>query len=223
MLQDDRVKGKFEGALDYRARQYAERKRPEWEHEWEQRRQLREMAERREQAIRDRDPDAALQVLSEQQAADRRYLEGLRGSEPTDHEVARAEAAALRFFNEMPEEARAPLYGKTYPGSKLDGIQAFHQDAVRALAKHEAAQERERWKKDAEPALRKELLSRLNGGEEPPDLGGGGAPGQRVVTDDDVGRMTLEEYDAHFDEKGRPKPGVAYRPGGKNSVSLVRT
>jgi hypothetical protein len=31
---------------------------------------------------------------------------------------------------------------------------------------------------------------------------------ERVVTDADVSRMSLEEYDQHFDEKGRPKPGV---------------
>jgi len=35
--------------------------------------------------------------------------------------------------------------------------------------------------------------------------------GNTIVHGDDVAKMSLQEYDRYFDERGRPRPGVVYR------------
>lgn len=62
-----------------------------------------------------------------------------------------------------------------------------------------------------ESALRKSVMSELNGDEPVPERDSG-TPGRvREVTDEMIAAMSLAEYEALFDENGRPKPGVRHR------------
>jgi hypothetical protein len=62
-----------------------------------------------------------------------------------------------------------------------------------------------------ESALRKSVMSEINGDEPVPERDSG-TPGRvREVTDEMIAAMTLREYEALFDENGKPKPGVRHR------------
>jgi hypothetical protein len=62
-----------------------------------------------------------------------------------------------------------------------------------------------------ESALRKSVLSEVNGDEPVPERESG-TPGRvREVTDEQIANMTLQQYEALFDENGHPKPGVRHR------------
>jgi hypothetical protein len=54
-------------------------------------------------------------------------------------------------------------------------------------------------------------MSEINGDEPVPERDSG-TPGRvREVTDEMIAAMTLREYEALFDENGKPKPGVRHR------------
>lgn len=71
----------------------------------------------------------------------------------------------------FPKEVVDSLAGKTYEGSHADGVVAYIAEITKAS---EAAQ-RARWEKDERPALRKQILTELNGGEPSIDSSSGGA------------------------------------------------
>jgi hypothetical protein len=64
-------------------------------------------------------------------------------------------------------------------------------------------------------------LSEVNGSEPVPEREGGTPSRVRVVTDEQVAAMSLREYDALFDENGRPRPGVQHRP--TRGIPIQRT
>ena len=65
--------------------------------------------------------------------------------------------------------------------------------------------------RERESALRKSILSEINGNEPVPEREGGTSSRVRVVTDEQIAAMSLAEYDALFDENGHPRPGVQHR------------
>lgn len=110
----------------------------------------------------------------------------------------------------LPEESRRALAQKDY-GADLTAREAFLEDVFKAYGEHVLAEARASWNKEDRAALetevRGEAALRIN-----LDTGAGTPPGARVVTDEDVARMDLTEYEKYFDERGEPKDGVVYRP-----------
>jgi hypothetical protein len=62
-----------------------------------------------------------------------------------------------------------------------------------------------------ESALRKSILSEMNGDEPVPERENGTPSRVREITDEQIANMSLTEYEALFDEHGRPKSGVRHR------------
>lgn len=81
-------------------------------------------------------------------------------------------------------------------------------------ARFEAKREKARWEKEELPAHRQRWLAEQNGAEPSPETESNGAPaGQRVLTDEQIDRMSLKEFEAVWDmERNQPKKGYRWRP-----------
>jgi len=95
------------------------------------------------------------------------------------------------------------------------GFKRWLPALIEAQAEHLAGQP-ERQKKLEEkiaPALRARLIAEMNGTEPVADSGGGKAPTQRQITDEQINAMSKEEWLQVYDMKtGQFKPGVVYKP-----------
>lgn len=131
----------------------------------------------------------------------------------------RAEAAAgasapfmdgiASFQKTLPESIQREVAGRTFGAGKgyAEGVQEYVSFIVDEAVKLGVERELKR----RESALRKSVMSEVNG-EEPVPERDGGTPGRvREVTDEQIAVMSLAEYDALFDENGHPKPGVRHR------------
>ena len=93
--------------------------------------------------------------------------------------------------------------GKGQAAGVAEYLQTLHDEAVK-LAVEKELQRRE-------SALRKSVLSEVYGDEQVPERESG-TPGRvREVTDEQIEAMSMREYEALFDENGKPKPGVRHR------------
>jgi hypothetical protein len=110
--------------------------------------------------------------------------------------------AVRNFQAGLPEEVQREVQGKNY-----DSFGAYLSAVQDAAIRHGVSEE----VKKRSGALEKAELSATVGSEQSPELDGGPAQAYREITDAQVAAMTLEEYDRHFDEKGRPRPGVRVR------------
>ena len=110
-----------------------------------------------------------------------------------------------RFQQTLPESVQHDVAGKTFGEGKPwnEGLQEYLSYLV--------DQSTELRLKERESALRKSILSEVNGNEPVPEREGGTPARVRVVTDEQVAAMSLREYDALFDENGHPRPGVQHR------------
>jgi hypothetical protein len=110
-----------------------------------------------------------------------------------------------RFQQTLPEPVQREVAGKTFGEGRPwnEGLQEYLSYLVDSATKLRL-QERE-------SALRKSILSEINGSEPVPEREGGTPSRVRVVTDEQIAAMSLREYDALFDEDGRPRPGVQHR------------
>ena len=110
-----------------------------------------------------------------------------------------------RFQQTLPEAVQKEVGGKNYGEGKTwsEGAVEYMAHLVESATKHRLA--------ERESALRKSILSEINGNEPVPEREGGTPPRVRVVTDEQVAAMTLAEYEALFDENGHPRPGVQHR------------
>jgi hypothetical protein len=126
--------------------------------------------------------------------------------------------AVADFHATLPEPVQQALTTRTYdqPSNK-ERFVAYLADVAEQMAEHRFKERmeatRKAWEKEVLPALQKRALAEVRGGEPAPDLDGGAAAGRRVVYDSDLPELSDEEYDALFDGRGEPKPGVVYRPG----------
>lgn len=119
----------------------------------------------------------------------------------------------------QPEEvnvAAAERMGEVPQGSSWeDGFRKWLDAYVVVRSEHLAAQPeaKQRAERDLTPAVRARVLADMNGTEPTADSGSGRPKRSRTITDDDIARMDLDEYMTVWDvEKGRPKPGVTYKP-----------
>jgi len=113
------------------------------------------------------------------------------------------------FQQSLPESIQKEVAGKTFGEGKgqAAGVAEYLQFIADARTKLEVDKELQR----RESALRKSVLTEVNGDEPVPEREGG-TPGRvREVTDEQIAAMSLKEYEALFDEDGRPKPGVRHR------------
>lgn len=93
--------------------------------------------------------------------------------------------------------------GKGQAAGVAEYLQFLHDESVKLGVERELQRR--------ESALRKSVLSEVNGDEPVPERESG-TPGRvREVTDEQIEAMTMSEYNALFDENGRPKPGVRHR------------
>jgi hypothetical protein len=118
-----------------------------------------------------------------------------------------------QFQAKLPPEVQAEVQGKTYGVGKshAEGVAEYLDAVVQAALRHGQQQVVEQELQRREPALRKAWLSETNAGQPVPELDGGRAAVAREITDEQVGRMGLAEYDQYFDERGQPRPGTRVR------------
>ena len=117
--------------------------------------------------------------------------------------------AVAAFQSSFDPEVQQQVQGKTYGAGK--SAQEGFVEYLKALTEAEVNHRTEKELKRREPAMRKAFLSEANGAQPVPELDGGRAASVREITDEQVGRMTLAEYNDHFDENGRPRPGTRVR------------
>ena len=116
------------------------------------------------------------------------------------------------FQSQLPEEIQRSVAGRTFGEGKgqAAGVAEYLQFVSDERTKLKE-QELEREFQRRESALRKSVLSEVNGDEPVPERESG-TPGRvREVTDEQIEAMSLKEYEALFDENGAPKPGVRHR------------
>lgn len=111
-----------------------------------------------------------------------------------------------QFQRTLPTAVQEAIQGKNY-----NSVAEYMQAAVAAAKDYELQQAVQAEIKKREPALRKAELSATVGAEQTPERDSGPTPGVREITDAEIERMSLAEYDRYFDEHGKPKGGVRVR------------
>lgn len=175
--------------------------------------------------------DLRVQKLQEQQARDRQQQAKLEASANNDlyslgemtqrelqTQLASQQAAqaagpfmdgVVQFQKNLPEAIQQEVSGKAFGAGKshAEGVAEYLSFVTDQAVKLGVERELQR----RESALRKSVMSEINGDEPVPERDSG-TPGRvREVTDEQIAAMSLTEYDALFDENGRPKPGVRHR------------
>ena len=114
-----------------------------------------------------------------------------------------------KFQAKLPQSVQEDVAGKVFgAGQAFDvGFEEYLSYVVNSATKLGV----EAGLRERESALRKSILSEINGTEPVPEREGGTPSRVRVVTDEQIAAMSLAEYDALFDENGHPRPGVQHR------------
>jgi hypothetical protein len=115
----------------------------------------------------------------------------------------------VQFQKNLPEAIQQEVSGKAFGAGKshAEGVAEYLSFVTDQAVKLGVEKELQR----RESALRKSVMNEINGDEPVPERDSG-TPGRvREVTDEQIAAMSLTEYDALFDENGRPKPGVRHR------------
>jgi len=167
-------------------------------------------------------------VRAQKEAEDRQKLEAAQNNDLyTLGEIAQreiqqqaAQQAAARatgpfmdgvvlFQQQLPEQLQKLVAGRTFGEGKgqaagvAEYLQFLHDEGVK-LATEQSVRARE-------SALRKSVLTEVNGNEPTPERESGTPSRVREVTDEQIEAMSLKEYNALFDENGHPRPGVRHR------------
>lgn len=91
-------------------------------------------------------------------------------------------------------------------------LKTLIEQAKEHSASERIQQERAKWEKDELPTYKSRWLAERNGSEPSPETDGGPAPGVRELTDEVIGAMSLDEFQAVWDMKtDKPKQGYRYR------------
>ena len=115
----------------------------------------------------------------------------------------------MLFQKNLDDKIQQEVSGKTFGAGKshAEGVAEYMQFITDEAVKLGVEKELRR----RESALRKSVMTEVNGDEPVPERDSG-TPGRvREVTDEQIAAMSLREYEALFDENGRPKPGVRHR------------
>lgn len=167
--------------------------------------QERERAERERQEAYQR---GDLYALGQLQATDYAAQEQSQKAQ-ADLATSPFMSAVRKWQEKLPPAVQAEVQGRQFaPGGTLEDGFLEYLDAVKnASLKHGFDEEIKR----REPALRKAFLSETVGSESTPERESGRATYVREITDEQIGAMSLEEYNEAFDDKGRPRNGVQVR------------
>jgi hypothetical protein len=134
-----------------------------------------------------------------------REMQTQLASQQSAQALAPAMDAIVLFQKDLPETIQRDVSGKAFGVGKTpaEGMAEYMRYIVDKAVELGIGKR--------ESALRKSMLSEMNGDEPVPERDSG-TPGRvREVTDEQIANMSLAEYDALFDENGRPKPGVRHR------------
>ena len=134
-----------------------------------------------------------------------RELQGRLASQQAAQAAGPFMDGVVAFQKQLPEAIQKEISGKAFGEGKsyAEGVAEYMAYVVDRAVKLEASKR--------ESAIRKSVMSEINGDEPVPERDSG-TPGRvREVTDEQIAAMSLREYDALFDENGRPKPGVRHR------------
>lgn len=174
------------------------------------------MAQRvtREQVARQQIEDAEREKAAAWQRGDYYRLGELSAPELEAQQLQAQQARATEPFMQsmieyqkaLPTEVQIEIQGKNY-ASMADYLKAAHEATVR----YEVDQRVQSEIKKREPALAKAALSATVGAEQSPERPGGTTPGVREITDAEIERMSLSEYEQYFDGNGHPRNGVRLR------------
>jgi hypothetical protein len=165
-----------------------------------------EQEERRLSDLRKSNPYQYVEELEAREQADQLS----KSQQAQVHSVVGDFDGILRAqLGRLPDATRRELAARDY-GSDLDARSKFLEAVMESYAEHKVTEAREAWKTQdreafgtevrGEAALRYQL-----------DTGAGTPPGARVLTDEDIARMDLPEYEKYFDEHGEPRDGVIVR------------
>lgn len=158
--------------------------------------QAAEVAEReRQDAWRRGDLYRLGELYSPEQEARAQQVQQVQASEPFMQQVT-------QFQSKLPAEVQAQVSGRNFAS-----FEAYLDALVEAKANHVAEAEL----KKRQPALDKAELSATVGAEPSPERNGGPSPGVREITDAEIERMSLAEYERYFDENGHARNGVRVR------------
>lgn len=166
LLKDDRIAGRIGQVADKRAREIAAKQKADDDLRRQQEADRAEEARLR--ALRQDNPVAYASEMERRDAtADAIKEEAARQARlASDVGKSLAEYVKANYTKETYES----LAGKTYEGmTYAQGITAY----IDELNKAERASLRAQWEKDELPALRKKILTELNGGEPPIDASTG--------------------------------------------------
>ena len=134
-----------------------------------------------------------------------RDLQGQLASQQAAQQAAPFMDGVVAFQKQLPEAIQKEISGKAFGQGKsyAEGVAEYMAHVVDKAVELEV--------RKRESALRKSVMGEINGDEPVPERDSG-TPGRvREVTDEQIAAMSLREYDALFDENGRPKPGVRHR------------
>jgi hypothetical protein len=134
-----------------------------------------------------------------------RELQGQLASQQAAQAAGPFMDGVVAFQKQLPEAIQKEISGKAFGQGKTyaEGVAEYMAYVVDRAVKLEAQKR--------ESAIRKSVMSEINGDEPVPERDSG-TPGRvREVTDEMIAAMSLQEYEALFDENGRPKPGVRHR------------
>jgi hypothetical protein len=134
-----------------------------------------------------------------------RELQQQLASQQSAQTVAWAMDGVTKFQLTLDPSVQREVSGQTFGADKTpaEGLAEYMKFV------HDKSVELEVRKRES--ALRKSVMSEVNGDEPVPERDSG-TPGRvREVTDEQIAAMSLKEYEALFDENGRPKPGVRHR------------
>jgi hypothetical protein len=131
----------------------------------------------------------------------RDYQQELQAQQAAQQSAPFMEQVA-NFQRGLPEHVQKRVSGQQFD-SVEHYLKVLTDEAVR-LGMEQELQKRE-------SALRKSVLSEVNGDEPVPERENGTPNRVREVTDEMIRDMPLGEYEALFDEYGRPRQGVRHR------------
>jgi len=134
-----------------------------------------------------------------------RELQGQLASQQAAQAAGPFMDGVVAFQKNLPEAIQKEVAGKSFGVGKgyAEGVAEYMEAVSEARVKLELQKR--------ESALRKSLMAELNGDEPVPERDSGTPSRVREVTDEQIAAMSLREYEALFDENGRPKPGVRHR------------
>ena len=164
--------------------------------------QARQAREAQEQAKLEAARNNDLYTLGE---LTQRELQGQIASQQAAQAAGPFMDGVFAFQKQLPETIQREISGKAFGQGKTyaEGVAEYMAYVVDRAVKLEQGKR--------ESALRKSVMNEINGDEPVPERESG-TPGRvREVTDEQIANMSLREYEALFDENGRPKPGVRHR------------